>query len=102
MQGMLLGGLPTEALSGSFQEEKRAAAASKRPRFSRLRFWKRGASAPVEAAPVEAAPVAAAPVVHDAAAEVEARMHKALAGGGMAVEMPSDLLQVEDKPAVTA
>lgn len=96
MQSMLLGGLPQEALTGSFQEEKRAASATKSRRFSRLRFWKRDASAPVEAEHV----VVQEEVVRDAAAEVEARMHEALSGGGMAVDMPSDLR--DDKAAVTA
>jgi hypothetical protein len=93
MQSMLLGGLPQEALTGSFQEEKRAPSTAKPRRFPRLRFWKRDVLPEAEHA-------VHPEVLRDTAAEVEARMHQALANGGLAVEMPSDLR--DDKAAVPA
>ena len=90
VQGALLGGLPQEAVGGSFQKLKSEPKEQPKSggRFARLRFWKRrGAGAPAEAPAAAAlakiAPVAApealvdvAPVA-DVVAKVEAQLREA-------------------------
>ena len=75
-QSALLGSLPDEAVTGSFQEE---APKRKRPRGSRLLFWRK--PKPTSAQAKADAPPAAEPLDTEAAAALKARIDEVLEGG---------------------